>query len=295
MALFEDNYDALKIEKLKLSLQKQSDSGKPQYFEIYVDGLKAVPKTNDINEFDHYENFMLEDTEKIRILVYTASAISPRNDQFTYRLKKQKEEPVIQVQQQTPTLNGTDIEARIDEKMKQQRERWEHDLLKKELDETKKQLKEAEDYSEKLEGELTVLRSKKGQIGNINIGEVASVALEGLVRRNTDLLAKIPGAESLAGIIEADNKEKYSSQTTHQDTEVSFKKKTETPVQNGAILSEEEKGYIAFMRSLAESFSDKEIVLLTHLIQKLEEDPSQLKTVAELLNINAEEILKQNN
>ena len=294
MALFEDTYDALKIEKLKQSLQKQSDLGRPQYFEIYVDGLKAVPKTNDINEFDNFENFMLEDTEKIRILVYTTSAISPRNDQFTYRLKKQKEE-VAPVQPVTAPLNGLDIEARIDEKMRQQRQQWEHEQLKDKLKQTEKQLKEAEDYAEKLEVEITDLRSKKTHFGNINLGELASVALEGIVRRNPQMLAKIPGGETLAGIIEADNKEKQNllSQTSEPEPEITFKKQSDTPVQEAAVLSEEEKGYIAFMRSLAESFEEEEITLLTHIIQKLEEDTSQLKPVAELLNVRVEEVLKK--
>lgn len=288
MALFEDTYDALKIEKLKQSLQKQSDLGKPQYFEIYVDGLKAVPKTNDMNEFDNFENFMLEDTEKIRILVYTTSAVSPRNDQFTYRLKKQKEEtPIVPV---ANTLNGVDIEARIDEKMKQQRQQWEHELLKKELDQTKKQLKESEDYAEKLEEEILNLKSKKAHLGNVNLGEVASVALEGIVRRNPHWLSNIPGGEGLAGIIEADTREKQKalSNSSEPEPEITFKKKEETTV----ALTDEDKAYIQFMRGIAEAFDENEITLLTHIIQKLEEDTSQLKPVAELLNVKVEEVLK---
>jgi hypothetical protein len=297
MALFEDMYDQLKIEKLKQTLQKQSDLGKPQYFEVYVDGLKAVPKTNDINEFDNYENFMMEDTEKIRILVYTTSPVSPRNDQFTYRMKKQKEEPVL-VQTPAPaqTLSGVDIEAKIDEKLRQQRERWTHEMVKRELEQTKKQLKEAEDYAEKLENELTVLRSKKAQIGNLDLGELASVAIEGIVRRNPQILAKIPGGESLAGIIEADNKEKQNSLASAPEpvTEVSFKKKSDENISTdeSGVLSEEEKGYLQFMRGIAESFDEEEIVLLTNIIQKLEEDTGQLKPVAELLNMSIDEVLK---
>jgi len=298
MAKFEDKYDQLKIEKLKETLQKQFDGGRAPYFEIYVDGLKAVPKTNDLNEFDHYENFIMEDTEKIRIIVYTASAVSPRNDQFTYLLKK-KEQPVTI----TAPLNGFDIDAKIDEKLKQQREKWESDLVRQELEKTKKQLREAEDYADKLENELSELRQKKSHVGNINLGELASVALEGIVRRNPQLIAKIPGGESLAGIIEADNKEKQQLLTSspQPETEVSFKKKSnveETAQQeqhvnkDTIVLTEEEKGYLNFMQGVAESFDDKELTLLTHIIQKLEDDPSQLKPVAELLDVNVLEILR---
>lgn len=301
MAKFEDKYDQLKIEKLKETLQKQFDGGRAPYFEIYVDGLKAVPKTNDLNEFDHYENFIMEDTEKVRIIVYTASAVSPRNDQFTYLLKK-KEQPVTI----SAPLNGFDIDAKIDEKLKQQREKWESDLVRQELEKTKKQLKEAEDYADKLEHELSELRQKKSHVGNINLGELASVALEGIVRRNPQLIAKIPGGESLAGIIEADNKEQQQLLTSspHPETEVSFKKKSCTPPieetvqqahqmnKDAVVLTDEEKGYLHFMQGVAESFDDKELALLTHIIQKLEDDPSQLKPVAELLDVNVLEIVR---
>ena len=68
---------------------------------------------------------------------------------------------------------------------------------------------------------------------------------------------------------------------------MSFKKKSDTPE-----LSEEEKGYLNFMRGIAESFDDEEIIILTQVITKLEEDSTQLKPVAELLNINVNEVLK---
>jgi hypothetical protein len=134
--------------------------------------------------------------------------------------------------------------------------------------------------------ELAVYRSKKMHWGNVNLGEFASVVVEGIVRRNPQMVAKLPGGEALAGIIEDDNRERASTTPT-PETEVSFKKKSDTPE-----LSEEEKGYLNFMRGIAESFDDEEIVILTQVITKLEEDTTQLKPVAELLNINVNEVLQ---
>ena len=138
------------------------------------------------------------------------------------------------------------------------------------MDQTKKQLKESEDYAEKLEAEILDLRSKKSHLGNVNLGEVASVALEGIVRRNPHWLSTIPGGEGLAGIIEADTKEKQKglSKTSEPEPEITFKRKEETSVQDAVVLSEEDKAYIQFMRDLAESFDENEITILTHIIQK---------------------------
>jgi hypothetical protein len=283
MAITSETYDQLKIDKLKLYLQTQADRNAARYYEIYVDNLKAVHKTSDIQEFDSYEDYMTEDTDRIRILVYSTNSQSPRNDQYVYRMKKQEEQKTI-VQQQG--LSGIEIENRMEEKLQTHRERWEHEALVKELEQTKQQLKESEEYAEKLVAELAVYRSKKMHWGNVNLGEFASVVVEGIVRRNPQMVAKLPGGEALAGIIEDDNRERASTTPT-PETEVSFKKKSDTPE-----LSEEEKGYLNFMRGIAESFDDEEIVILTQVITKLEEDTTQLKPVAELLNINVNEVLQ---
>jgi hypothetical protein len=283
MAITSETYDQLKIDKLKLYLQTQADRSAARYYEIYVDNLKAVHKTNDIQEFDSYEDYMTEDTERIRILVYSTNSVSPRNDQYVYRMKKQEEQKQIV---QAQGLSGVEIEHRMEEKLQTHRERWEHEALVKELEQTRQQLREAEEYAEKLVVELQEYRSKKLHWGNVNLGELASVVVEGIVRRNPQMLTKLPGGEALAGIIEQDNKERGTVNPT-QETEVSFKKKSDT-----ADLSEEEKGYLNFMRGIAESFDDEEIVILTQVITKLEEDTTQLKPVAELLNINVTEVLK---
>jgi hypothetical protein len=287
MSVTIENYDQLKIDKIKLHLQSQAEKGNPRFYEIFVDNLKAVQKTNDVAEFDSYEDYMTEDTEKIRILIYSSSSTSPRNDQYTYRMKKVAE---VKNETSSSSLNGLEIEARIEEKLQGHRERWEHEQLRKELDQTKKQLEEAESYSEKLEAELVQFRSKKLILGNVNLGELASVVVEGFVRRNPQILAKIPGAEGLAGVIEQDNKDKANAtQNPAPDTTASFKKAQE---ETAEVLTEEEKGYLQFMKGIAENFDQQEITILTQIIIKLEEDPAQLKPVAELLNIDINGSLK---
>lgn len=285
MSVTIENYDQLKIDKIKLHLQSQAEKGNPRFYEIFVDNLKAVQKTNDVADFESYEDYMTEDTEKIRILVYSSSPTSPRNDQYTYRMKKvteNKSEP-------SSSLNGLEIEARLEEKLQGHRDRWEHEQLRKELEQTKKQLEEAESYSEKLEAELVEYRGKKLMLGNVNLGELASVVVEGFVRRNPQILAKIPGAEGLAGVIEQDNKDKASGpQQPTPDTNASFKKAED---ETAEVLTEEEKGYLEFMKGIAENFDQKEITLLTQIIIKLEEDTAQLKPVAELLNIDVNQTL----
>jgi hypothetical protein len=59
----------------------------------------------------------------------------------------------------------------------------------------------------------------------VNVGEFASIVLEGFVRRNPQMLAMLPGGEALAGVIEQDNEEREKALTEKTpELEVSFKK-----------------------------------------------------------------------
>lgn len=273
MPVSNENFDQLKVDRLKHFLEDMAAKGQPKPFEIFVDTLKVIPKTEDPKDFDSYEFYLNEDTEKIRILIYN-SAHSPRNDQYCFYMQKGG--------QQKP-LNGLgDIDGIIQERLNARDREHEMNRLKEELEETKKQLDEAEEYAEELEKQLEDTKANKFKLGNINFGELASVALEGIVRRNPQMLAKLPGGEALAGIIEQDTAEKEKKQLSNSpapESEVSFKKKT------NETLTEDQKRYIGFLSQLEHAFNQQELEILMKVIQKLSEQPAQLKEVTQLLNI----------
>lgn len=280
MPIIPELYDPAKIDRLKKLLEMQASKGQARFFEIYVDSLKVVPRTSDVAEFDSFEEFVTEDTQKVRILLYSTSPTSPRNDQFIFTLK---ETPVMQMS--SGTLNGFDIDAKIKESVSIERERWDTEQLKKELDGTKGKLTEAEEYIETLESELERYRSKKLHLGDINLGELASVVVEGMIRRNPKMLAKIPGGESLAGIIEQDNKEKLdAAEPGGTETQVSFKKKEE----RSGGLTEEEQNYIRVIRQMEEHFDEAQLQKVMLINQSLAEDTSRIEPVASLLDIKPE-------
>ena len=290
MAVQRENYDPLKIERLKQYLQKQADAGQKRYYEIYVDILKVVPRTDNIDLFDTYEEFLNEDTQKIRVLLYF-NPDNNRNDQYVFMLKQEPQEK---------SLNGTSskekekdtvhIDLRHERDIMQyeqmlEREKWKYTELEREYNKLRDEHKDAEEYVERLEDQLTEFKNKKLHLGNVNLGELASVVLEGMVRRNPQMLVKLPGGEALAGIIEEDNKQKSMSPSAQPVSEVTFQKQG-----SESNITEEEKGYISFMRSLAEHFSEQEVMVLTRIIEKLQDDPDKLNTVAELLEIDTKEI-----
>jgi hypothetical protein len=277
MPVTNDNYDQLKIDKLKHYLETQAEKGQAKPFEIFVDNLKVVAKTEDPKDFDSYEFYMNEDTEKVRILIYNSN-LTPRNDQYCFMVQKNKiDKP----------LNGLgEIENIVQEKLAARDREYEMSRLREELETTKEELLETEEYAEKLQKEIDYIKENKFKLGNINIGELASVAMEGMIRRNPQFLTNLPGGEALAGIIEQDNKEQENrighQQATTPEPAATFQKKETSDAQ----FSETEIRQLHFLNQLQEGFDQKGIEVFNIILGRMAAEPSKLEDVAKLFNIN---------
>lgn len=277
MPVTNDNYDQLKIDKLRHYLEAQAEKGQAKPFEIFVDNLKVVSKTDDPKEFDTYEYYMNEDTEKVRILIYN-SHLTPRNDQYCFLVQRNKA---------GGSLNGLgEIETIVQEKLAARDREYEMAKLREELQAVKEELQEAEEYGYRLEKELQYVKENKFKVGNFNVVEIASVALEGIVRRNPQLLTKLPGGEALAGLIVQDNQEQEArllQQKAEAQPEASFKKKAGV---DQPPLSEIEIRQLAFLNQLQTSWDGKQVEIFNAVLEKLAADPAKLEDIAIIFDIN---------
>lgn len=265
MPITTEKYDQLKIDKLKHLLTDLADKGQGRPFEIYVDGLKVVPKTEDVKEFDNYEYYINEDSEKIRILIYY-SLTSPRNDQYIYYIQRGKiDKP----------LNGLgDLDGIIQEKLEARDREHEARLMKQELEDTKRQLEEAEEYTEQLEQQLEVAKSNKHKLGNLDLAELAGKALEFVAFKNPAVLEKF----GLSGLVAPAETVQVSEQTA-----ASYEKQKQG--------NPPEHEYGAVLEHLESVFNHEQLNTLIQIINKFAEEPGHLSTVAGLLNI---EVKKEN-
>ena len=168
MPVTNDKYDQLKIDKLKHFLEDMASKGQAKPYEIFVDNLKVVPKTEDPKDFDSYEFYMNEDTEKIRILIYNSN-LSPRNDQYCFYVQQNKQEK---------SANGLgDLDGIIQEKLNARDKEYELNRLKVELEEAKQQLEEAEEYADKLEQQLEDAKSNKYKLGKLDLVDLGTLVL----------------------------------------------------------------------------------------------------------------------
>lgn len=269
MPFINEKYSEQKIDNLYNYLQSSNEQGEPEDYEIFVDAFKVVKRTNDLSRFESYSNYIQPDTKTLTIVIYDGS--SPRNTKHIFTIKEESN-----------GLNGVDVDTRIEEKLRIEKEKWETELLKKENEKLKEELAQAEAYIEELEDENEVAKGKKFRMGDVNVGEFASVMLEGFVRRNPQLLAKLPGGEALAGVIEQDNADREKALLDKSpEPEVTFKKKSGT---TDPELSEEDKSYLDFIKSLKDKFDHEQMTSVMLVLDVLAKRPEDISPTIQFLS-----------
>jgi hypothetical protein len=282
-------YNDVKLSQFKMWLHDMADKGEGKFIEVYVDDVKVVPRTNRIESLDDHKVYLDDTTETIKVFTYNTEN-SNRYQQFTFVIEKKKAtEQQVQTQptqNQQQGLSGIELENKINERLTQslaqERERWQTDLLKRDFDTCKKDLQDAEEYIEDLEKQLNHYKSKKLHLGDVNLGEVASIVLEGMVKRNPHWVAKLPGGDALAGLIAKEATENGTAEVI--ENEVVFKKKT--PADEG--MSEEMKAQLGFLKQLETHFSQVQLDKIMLILQSFVEAPKNIETVFELLEIKTE-------
>lgn len=273
MARSKTKYDHLKIEKVKHLILSSHQKDIPKEYEIFVDEMKVVDRTSDLDEFDSYQDFLDEETDHVRIIVYYAPN-SPRNQQFLFEIKTSQ--PTFS----NSELSGIDIDNKIGERIYAERLKWETEQKQKEqlkeIESLTARLKEAEDYITTLENNVEDLKVNGTKV-KAGWGEIASVALEGIIRRNPQILSAIPGGEAVAGIL-AGTEQNPKAIESEAQSEVSFQS-----VSSSSTNNEVDSDNAFIIQMMKESFEPNQIVKVWEILRELAENPDSIETVLELL------------
>ncbi len=278
-------YNDVKLSQFKMWLHDMVDKGEGKFIEVYVNDVKVVPRTSKIESLDDHKVYLEDTTETVKVFVYNTEN-SNRYTQFLFFIEKKKPAEVAE-QVQAPQvigLSGIELENKITERLTvalmQERERWQNELMKREFETCKKDLSDAEEYIEDLEQKLSHYKSKKLHWGDVNLGDVASVIVEGMVKRNPHWVAKLPGGDALAGLIAQESTTENATAEVIEN-EVVFKKKT--PNEEG--MSEETKAQLGFLKQLESHFNQEQLDKIMLILQSFVEVPNNIETVFELLEI----------
>lgn len=264
-------YDASEIESIRLMLEAEAKDGKPLCYEIKINGFTRVHRTNKVERFEELHNFLNENTKELVISVYP-DANSNRKEWYKYRMNGAPEE-----------LNGLDMEAKISERMKQFEEKMTMQRTEEKLKDTEQKLEQAELYIDILEDKLEDQKTKPNHIGNFDLGKLASSTIEGIAIHYPKVLDKVPVLNGIAKVIQEENRSR-PTQLNGFEGDVSFKPKGQS--QPNPETTEHDEAIKQLSDFIAEHFNQDQKQVLGAVIVALGENPSQLHTVAELLNID---------
>ena len=270
-------YDQNEIESLKRSLEAESREGKPLSFEIKIDGNTRIHKTNKVERFEEMHDFINENTKNLIIAVFPDEN-SKRKEWYKYNLDTSGE-----------ALNGSDVEKKVtqqvSEQMKQYTERMAAQRVEEKLEETKEKLEHAEAYIDILQSQLEDAKTKTNHIGNWDIGKLAGSTIKEIAIHYPKVLDNVPVLNGIARVIQEEERQRPKQISPSFEGDVSFKQKAPSA---GKFQenNEHDQSIQRLSDFIGEHFTEEQKVMLGWVIQTLGENPSQLQTVAELLNID---------
>lgn len=271
MPMIEERFDQTKIDSLKRYLKREADKNRPKDYEIIVDGFKVVSRTDDVEEFDDYEDEIKDNPRNLSILIYDGEGTN-RNTRYSFSF--QDSAMPVKPMNGVGSLGEIEeiIQQRLDEKEKEHRIKE----LEDELEETEQKLSEAVEWHKELEAEVTKLRAeaaKKIDTRNLSITEMGTTILASLLTRSVPQLAGI-----LGGIPAATP----ATQTDEPQEQATFKKKEgkEQPQ-----LSEQQLENLRTLETMQHVLKPEHLQITFAIIRKLMSSPEQIIPAARFLNL----------
>lgn len=278
MAATQNNrpYDPAEVESIKHMLESEAREGRPLSFDVKVNGMTRIHKTNNVQRFDELYNFINENTEELVISIYPDA--SNRKEWYKYSFGESK----------SGGLNGIDVDQKVKESMQLFEERHAAKMTEEKLKQAQQDLKEAEEYIAMLTAQLEEAKVKPNHFGKFDLATLAGDTLTSVAKNYPKVLDDVPVLNGIAKVIQRDAKQENALPQNSFQGEVSFKAKNAAPA-----LTPEQEAHEQTIRQLAdyigEHFDPHQRKLLGQVIIELGEKPEQLTTVAELLNIDTNE------
>lgn len=279
---FTKPYSTERILKLKRILEQAHSKGRPRYFEIMVDGFKVVYRTNDLSEFDLFEEHVDEDTNEVVFILYSDNATSPRNTRHIFKLKEEEKENKKEQPKEIPQPTQIGLSgAEVDLKLKEAMEKFTLDArvkeLEKDLQQKTKQLQKAEEYIDKLTEKNEQLQTQFSETEKkLNLlGAAERVLTNPHLSNNVASLAGV-----LSGVPGKDEKEEKKEEKKEQQGEATFsKKKKEEP------LTEDQKRHLQIVQAMEKELEGEELHTLMKINDVLITDKKKIPEVAYLLEL----------
>ena len=275
MPVVEERFNQEKINSLKRYLEKEATKNRTREYEIIIDGFKVVPRTDDVTEFEDYEDEMRENTKNISFIIYELN--SNRNTRYSFNLNP--ENPIS-----SQPVNGLGSLGEIDQLIQQRLDEKDKDYqinaLKERVKSLEDELDEAEEYHDILKNDIEKLKESKYDFNGFNLIEIGGEILKHTLVANAN---KSPLTNQLAGILGAISNQSNAHQNHQppQEGEVSFSE----PTSQNNQFTDHQLQLLEYIQKMEAVLDNRSQLTMNKIISKLLENPSLVLTVADLLNI----------
>ncbi len=267
-------YNPEAVDQIKQLLLAESRSGTPLPFEVKVDGYIKIRKTDKVERFNELFSFV-DDTTEYLVITLFVDPTTDKREWYKFRLKQSAN---------SENLNGLDMDAKLNEKLKAYDTEQEHKRTKEELIKSNEKLIKAEEYIDTLLNQLEESKTKPNHIGKWDVGKLVGSVVEGIAINYPKVLTDVPVLNGIAKVIQEDVKSKSKQNLNGSfEGDVSFKIKDEADKQG---LTEHEQAIKNLAEFMASKFDERERYVLSLIIEELGNKPSEVDTIADLLNID---------
>jgi hypothetical protein len=270
--IVEQKFDPARLDNIKRILEISRQGGKPQTFEIEVDGLRVIQRTPVVEMFDSYKSFVNPSTRKILVTVYRGTR-TPSCTQHLFLVQLEKEN-LGETAAPTPKADhGMISKAEAGEMFSTmiEKERMntqivnllkENEALNKRVSDLSQQVAEAEEYMGKQKRLIFKLRTEQGEKGSELFQQIVD-------------LAKNPPDWVKLVILRSKNENDKALSGTEKEQE-----KTDD-----SSLSENDKRHISVLRKMEEALEENELHAIMIITDKLIEEPKLIPQVADQLDL----------
>ena len=253
----ERNYSELWVSRIRDNIQKGiAQQGSPYKFEIFLDGDPIVDKTDNIEMYDRFPEFLDETASRVKIRIYKGDSF--RKDTYVLKIKnsQQFENPV-------PALSGFDLKQNMADKLHAHKLELEKQYLQKERDDFHRKYRKAKKKVKELRQTLE-MQADKGGLAGLDGDTIRSI---------------IDGIPGIIGIMkewkDLNQSGKGDRHSTQEITDATFE---EVPK-----LSKEEHEAMQFFKDLTQKFEKDEFPHVVRIINFLAADKSDISEVLNLL------------
>jgi hypothetical protein len=146
-------YSESAIDQLNRFLENKDSAGCPVDYEILIDHVQIIPRTDDPSQFKLFNEFLTKEADHVEVRLYKGT--SKRYDKHVFNIPK-------------PLSVDAQFEQRVREEVEKHEIAWTIQQLTRELKETKAKCKELKEDKRELKSWIHQLESETSNTGILN-------------------------------------------------------------------------------------------------------------------------------